>query len=135
MKLVSRIAHCGAAISLVSTLLLVPVVGMASDHGGGGGGGPEPMVFTTNLGKDNYLQFGVVFEAATPEAQHLLTAYKPKIQHEIILLLSGKEQGKLRTLAGKKELIEEIIELTNHVIHETEETGVKEVLFTKFLIQ
>ncbi len=93
------------------------------------------MVFTVNLGKDNYLQFGLVFEGATPEALHLLAGYKPKLQHEIILLLSGKDAAKLRTLAGKKELIEEIIELSNHVIHEDEKTGIKEVLFTKFLIQ
>ncbi|MBI3274801.1 MAG: hypothetical protein HYZ60_02370, partial [Methylocystis sp.] len=33
------------------------------------------------------------------------------IQHEIILMLSAKEAEKLRTLAGKKELIEEIVEL------------------------
>ena len=92
-------------------------------------------MFTVNLGKDNYLQFGLIFEGATPEVLHLLAGYKPRLQHEIILLLSGKDAAKLRTLAGKKELIEEIIELSNHVIHEDEKTGIKEVLFTKFLIQ
>jgi flagellar FliL protein len=41
----------------------------------------------------------------------------------------------MRTLDGKKELIEEILELANHIIHEDEKTGIKDVLFTKFLIQ
>ncbi|WP_434516197.1 flagellar basal body-associated protein FliL [Dechloromonas sp. ARDL1] len=101
----------------------------------GGGGAPEPMVFTFNLGDKAYVQFGLVFETGTPEAMHELLLYKPKIQHEIILLMSGKNEGRLRTLEGKKELVEEIIDLSNHIIHEERKTGVKEVLFTKFLIQ
>lgn len=133
MNLISRIL-----ISFVAPVLLVlgtmlPLPALANDHGAGGA--PEPMVFTVNLGKDNYLQFGLIFEGATPEVLHLLAGYKPRLQHEIILLLSAKDAAKLRTLAGKKELIEEIIELSNHVIHEDEKTGIKEVLFTKFLIQ
>lgn len=133
MNVVFRmIRACSAALLMVLTLVM-PLSAQANDHGGGGA--PEPTVFTVNLGKDNYLQFGLIFETATPEAAHLLASYKPKIQHEIILLLSGKDPAKLRTLEGKKELIEDIIELTNHVIHEDEKTGVKEVLFTKFLIQ
>lgn len=119
---------------LVYLCTMLPMPALANDHGGGGGGA-EPMIFTVNLGKDNYLQFGLIFEGATPEVAHHLAAYKPRLQHEIILLLSGKDAAKLRTLAGKKELIEEIIELGNHVIHEDEKTGIKEVLFTKFLIQ
>ncbi|HMT79937.1 MAG TPA: flagellar basal body-associated FliL family protein [Azonexus sp.] len=119
---------------LIALTLFSPLSAMANDHGGGGGG-PEPMIFTVNLGKDNYLQFGLILEAANPEAEHALASYKPMIQHEIILLLSGKDATKLRTLEGKKELIEEIHDLANHVIHEDEKTGVKEVLLTKFLIQ
>lgn len=133
MNVVFRMIRACSAALLVALSLLMPFSVQANDHGGGGA--PEPTVFTVNLGKDNYLQFGLIFETATPEAAHSLAAYKPKIQHEIILLLSGKDPAKLRTLEGKKELIEDIIELSNHVIHEDEKTGVKEVLFTKFLIQ
>jgi flagellar FliL protein len=133
MNVFSRILTFFVAPLLVVLGTLLPPSALAGDHGGGGA--PEPMVFTVNLGKDNYLQFGLIFEGATPEVLHLLAGYKPRLQHEIILLLSGKEADKLRTLAGKKELIEEIIELGNHVIHEDEKTGIKEVLFTKFLIQ
>jgi flagellar FliL protein len=70
-----------------------------------------------------------------PGSGRLLAAHKPQIQHEIILLLSGKDAATLRTLAGKKELIEELVELANHAIHEDEKTGIKEALFTRFLIQ
>ncbi|MBS1139277.1 MAG: Flagellar basal body-associated protein FliL [Proteobacteria bacterium] len=133
MNVASRILKAFAASLLMAVALLSPFTALASDHGGGGA--PEPMVFTVNLGKDNYLQFGLVFETASPEAAHLLASHKPQIQHKIILMLSGKESANLRTLQGKKALIEEIIELSNHVIDEDEKTGVKEVLFTKFLIQ
>lgn len=112
--------------------LVLPLPAASSDHGGGGA--PEPMVFTLNLGS-GYVQFGLVFEGATPEVMPRVAAFKPRIQHRIILLMSGKEAGHLRTLEGKKELIEEIIEIANKVIGETEETGVHEVLFSKFLIQ
>lgn len=133
MNAAPRMINALVAPLLMVLALLMPMSVQANDHGGGGA--PEPMVFTVNLGKENYLQFGLILEAATPEAAHSLASYKPKIQHEIILLLSGKDAGKLRTLEGKKELIEELHELANHVIHEDEKTGIKEVLFTKFLIQ
>jgi flagellar FliL protein len=133
MNVFSRIVTIFVAPALLVLAVMLPLPVLAGDHGGGGA--PEPVVFTVNLGNENYVQFGLIFEGATPEAAHLLAAYKPRIQHEIILLLSGKEAATLRTLAGKKELIKEIIELGNHVIHEDEETGIKEVLFSKFLIQ
>jgi flagellar FliL protein len=134
MNVVTRFVNAFVAPVLMVLVLLSPLPALASDHGGGGGA-PEPMVFTVNLGKENFLQFGLILEPATPEAGGLLAAHKPQIQHEIILLLSSKDVAKLRTLAGKKELIEELVELANHVIHEDEKTGIKEALFTRFLIQ
>ncbi len=120
--------------SLAVLLTMLPMLAIANDHGGGGGGA-EPMVFTVNLGKENYLQFGVVLETATPEAKVALGAFKPKIQHRIILLMADKNIANLRTLAGKKELAEELVDLANEVIGETYKTGVSEALFTSFLIQ
>ncbi|PKO92068.1 MAG: hypothetical protein CVU16_07375 [Betaproteobacteria bacterium HGW-Betaproteobacteria-10] len=116
---------------LLTALPLHPAI--ASDHGGGGG--PEPLLFTVNLGTEHYLQFGVILQTATPEVAHEIAVYRPKIQNEIILLISGKTSEQLRTLKGKEALIEEIIALANHVIHETEKTGVHEALFTNFIIQ
>jgi len=134
MNVVSRIVNALVAPLLMVLALLLPLPSLANDHGGGGAAQQE-MVFTVNLGKENYLQFGLLLETANPEVAGSIAAYKPRIQHEIILLLSGKEVDKLRTLEGKKKLIEEIVGLANHVIHEDEDTGVKEALFTKFLIQ
>lgn len=133
MSFVSRAARYLATIFLVLSAAFISLPLQAGDHGGGGG--PEPLVFLVNLGPTTFLNFGLILETATPEAAHEVAAYRPKIQHEIILLLSEKDQAKLRTLAGKKELIEEIAETVNHVIHEDAKTGVKDVLFTNFIIQ
>ncbi|MCG2577429.1 flagellar basal body-associated FliL family protein [Dechloromonas sp. XY25] len=133
MSLTYRVCKTLLAVGVILLTSLFPLAASANDHGGGGA--PEPMVFTFNLGDRAYVQFGLIFETGSPEAAHELVVYRPKIQHEIILLMSGKEEAHLRTLAGKKELIEEVIELANHIIHEDRKDGVKEVLFTKFLIQ
>ena len=133
MNVALRFQTTFAAFLFLFVAVITPISATASDHGGGGA--PAPLIFTVNLGTGNYLQIGLILEAATPEATHELDLYKPKIQHAIILLLSGKDDAKLRTLPGKKALIEEIIEAANHVIHETEKTGVNEVLFTNFIIQ
>lgn len=121
------------ALLLSLSCLLAPLPVLAND--GGGSAAPEPHVFTVNVGDNKYLQFGVVFEAATPEAGHELGVYKPKIRHAIILMLSGIDVEALRTLQGKKTLAADLIDTVNHVIHETEKTGVKEALFTSFIIQ
>jgi len=133
MSLVSRTTQWLVIVLLALPAALVSLPSQAGDHGAGGG--PEPLVFLVNLGPGTFLNFGLILETATPEAAHELVSYRPKIQHEIILLLSEKDQAKLRTLAGKKELIEEIGETVNHVIHEDAKTGVKDVLFTNFIIQ
>ncbi len=119
--------------TLIVLAACVCLPALANDHGGASG--PEPLVFTVNLGNNTYLHFGLILETATPEAGHEIVVFRPKIQHEIILLLSGKDPGHLRTLPGKKELVEEIIDAANHVIHSNEKNGVKEALFTKFIIQ
>jgi len=134
MNVAPRFVNALVAPVLMLLALLLPMPSLAGDHGGGGGA-PEPMVFTVNLGTENFLQFGLILEPAVPEAAGAIAAYKPRIQHEIILLLSGKELDKLRSLEGKKALAEEIVELTNHAIHEDHKTGVSEALFTQFLIQ
>lgn len=110
----------------------------ANDHGGGASG-PEPLKFVVNLGDParggKYLQVQMVFEPATPEVGHELAVLKPRIQHELILMLSSGDANKLITLQGKKELMIDIIDTVNHIIHESEKTGVKDVFFTSFIIQ
>jgi len=122
-------------ISIFLMAALLSPFAWANSGGHGGGGGPQPMVFTVNLGATRYLRLEVVLEAAAPEAAHEFDMFRPKIQHAIILLLSERSEDKLRTLAGKKELADDIVDAVNHVIHGDPKTGVKEVLFPSFIIQ
>lgn len=111
---------------------------LASEHGGEAAG-PAPMQFVVNIGNSvatmSILQVAIVLEFATPEAEHRLARIKPKVQHRIILLLSGEDVASLQTTKGKLELQERIIKDMNSLIDETAETGVKEVFFTSFIIQ
>ena len=132
MKVILRIRNVVLALLVVSGALVAMGV-QANDHGGAPGG--EPLVFLINAGNDTFLRFGIILEAATPEANHEISIYKPRIQHDIILLMSGQDINHLRTLAGKKALVEKIIDTVNHVIHDDRETGVTDVLFTTFIIQ
>lgn len=116
---------------LVALMVLAPFAALAGDHGGEA---PEPMVLTVNVRGNAYAQIGLLFEAGSPEVAHELLALRPKIQHRIILLMSDKNEAHLRTLNGKKELAEEIVDEVNHIIRDDRKTGVKEILFTKFLI-
>lgn len=127
----------GFAALLLAGALVMPCA-QASDHGGGGG--PEPLKFTVNVASENtpggkYLQVELVFEYAQPEAAHAVATLKPKVQHALILVLSSENADQLRTRQGKHKLVEKIIEAVNKVIDENEKTGVKEVLFTSFIIQ
>ena len=134
MNLAFRLPNTIAVFLFLLSGLIAPMPLQANDNGGGGGS-PAPLVFTVNLGPSNYLQIGLILEAATPEASHELGVFQPKIKHEIILLLSGKDEAALRTLPGKKALIKEIIASVNHVIHENEKTGVTDALLSNFIIQ
>ena len=67
MNVAPRIVNALVAPILFVLALLSPLPALSNDHGGGGGA-PEPMVFTVNLGKENFLQFGLILETATPEA-------------------------------------------------------------------
>ena len=131
--------HFSALFKTLACLLLsvwlMPAV-LASDAGPSG---PESYKFVVNLGDPSnggkYLQVQMVFEGAKPEVDHDVAINKPKIQHALILLLSSANPDVLLTLKGKKDLMIEIIDTVNHLLHETQKTGVKDVFFTSFIIQ
>lgn len=126
---------CKTLVCLLLSFWLMPAA-LASDAGASG---PEPYKFVVNLGDPSnggkYLQVQMVFEGATPEIAHDIAIHKPQIQHALILLLSSSDPNILLTLKGKKDLMIEIVDTVNHLLHETEKTGVKDVFFTSFIIQ
>jgi flagellar FliL protein len=125
---------------LIQAALIIAVFPVfASGGGGGGGGGPEPLQFTVNIGNSTsvmrFLQVTMVFELGSPEVGVHLAALKPKAQHQIILRLTSEEVANLQTTKGKQALQENIAADLNKLLGETSKHGVKEVLFTSFIIQ
>lgn len=126
------------AAPIVSCLCLFAAMPVQASEHGGGAPAAAPLKFTVNLGSPfggHYLQFEVVLESASPEVGQAIALYRPKIQHQVILLLSGEEEEALRTRKGKEELMDKIQETVNKILNETAKTGVTEVLFTNFIIQ
>lgn len=124
-------------ILIVFVVLALPA--HANDHGGAGAPAGEALQFIVNLGSESaegkYLQLSIVFGFAKPEIAQRLASMKPKIQHRMILLLSSQDAASLLTIKGKLKLQEQIVEEVNGLLDETTKTGVKEVLFTNFIIQ
>ena len=125
---------------IMGLVLLMTLPVFAAEHGGGGAAaGPEPMSFVVNIGKSaealRFLQVAMVLEYATPEVAIRFTEIKPKLQHRIILMLSSEEIVNLQTVKGKQDLQARIAKDLNALVGETEETGIKEVFFTNFILQ
>jgi len=109
----------------------------ASEHEGAAAA-PAPLQFLVNLGKtgrgQSLLQVSMVLKPANPEFGQQLVAYKPQIQHTIIQLLCAASEESLRTEDGKTELAEGIKKAINSIFHVRNKSGVREVLFTQFMI-
>lgn len=137
MKLRNLLLNYLLSFCVLAFLVQAPVA-LANDHGGGASG-PTPLKFIVNLGDPSnggrYLQVQMVFEGATPEVEHEIALFQPRIQHALILMLSAEDAATLMTLQGKKNLTANIIEKVNHELHQTVKTGVKDVFFTSFIIQ
>ena len=109
----------------------------ASEHEGAAAA-PAPLQFLVNLGKtgrgQSLLQVSMVLKPANPEFGQQLVAYKPQIQHTIIQLLCAQSPETLRSEQGKSELADRIQKAVNELFHATRKNGLKEVLFTQFMI-
>jgi len=124
---------------ILGLVLLMTLPVFAAEHGGGAAAGPEPMAFVVNVGNSaealRFLQIALVLEYASPEVAVRFTEIKPKLQHHIILILSSEEIANLQTVKGKQDLQACIAKDLNALVGETEETGIKEVFFTNFILQ
>ncbi|HET7775207.1 MAG TPA: flagellar basal body-associated FliL family protein [Azospira sp.] len=126
------IARCRLMLLCLACLVTFPAV--ANDHGGSAPA--ESLRFVVNLaGGGRVLQVDMIFEGAHPEVEATLKTIRPKVQHKLIILLASETADKLLTLEGKHTLAETIRDTLNKLLDETPKSGVKEVLFTNFIIQ
>ena len=121
-------------LCLLASLCLAATPSFANDHGGGAPAAAS-IKFITNLGSRKYVQFEMVLETAAPEVGMELNGRLPILQHRILLMLSDESVESLTPIQGKLKLQEKIQEIANKLVGETPKTGVKEVLFTSFIIQ
>lgn len=100
---------------------------------------PEPMVFIVNIGKSfsesRILRVVVVLEYADSAVAHYVSAFRPKLMHQILMALSEQGSESLLSTKGKVDLRKKIVGEINGLFNETEKTGVKDALFTDFVIQ
>ena len=123
-----------AILSLTFTTFLTP--SYANDHGGGGGG--EPIKLTVNLGNpgtDGRFLVCEISLVGSPEVAQAISKFRPRIIHQLLLMLSDEIAANLLTLQGKHDLADKIVEEVNNAIDKSHKTGVHEVLFTSFIIQ
>ena len=92
--------------------------------------------FTVNLaGLTQYLQVELALQAGSPEVGAAIANLKPKVKHEMILLLSSQEAAQILTPEGKAKLAEDIKHAINDAIVLSGKHGVTGVLFVSFIVQ
>jgi hypothetical protein len=129
-----------SALLCAAWLFAVPIA-HAGGHGGGGegGGGPSPMTFVVNVGPTRsggmVLQMSIVLEPATPEAAKLIDAYKPMIQHRVLIVAAGLSPDSLRKPETRNKLSEKLVEEINDDLGTTKKNGIKEIFYTSFIFQ
>ena len=75
--------------------------------------------FTVNLQReegDQFLQVGMSLKIFDPSLEEKIKASMPEVRSKLLLLLSSKRASELSTVAGKKELADEIITQVDSVL-------------------
>ncbi len=98
----------------------------------------EP-AFTLNYGdpkRTRYLQASITLRVRDAAAALEVTAHSDAIRHQIIMLFSRQPAEKIRSSAGRDEILEQALrELQDLMLKETGKTLIDRVLFTAFILQ
>jgi len=98
----------------------------------------EP-AFTLNYGdprRTRYIQASITLRVRDQTAALDVTAHSDAIRHTIIMLFSRQPTEKIRTSAGRDEILEQALrELQDLMVKETGKTLIDRVLFTAFVLQ
>lgn len=97
---------------------------------------PQTVVNISDKGKVRHLQVGVQLRLAEPGDSSIVEEHIPAIQHELVMLLSGREAQNVRSVQGKELLRTEAMEKIKIVLEEnTGRAIINAVYFTAFVIQ
>jgi len=131
-------------IKLFIFLLIFNSHNIANASGGGGGTAaskyyqlsPALVVNVSDKGKVRHLQIDIQLRLKNPADNSIVNDHKPAIQHELVMLLSGREAKDVRTTQGKEALRSQATKMLKKVIKKN--TGrpiITDVYFTSFVIQ
>ncbi len=130
-------------LTLIMIGLMIYTQPQASAEGGGGAGDSiyvslEPaFVVNVNDGlRVRHMQIKLQVKLKQPDFAGYIEKYNPAIRHEMVMLLSGQETDKLKTVAGKQQLMDQALTAIQQVLQENiGNTGIDAVYFTDLIIQ
>lgn len=99
----------------------------------------EMKPFVSNFispGKLRFLKCEITIEVTSPAAHHAVNYHKPEVRHEILMLLSSKEEDQLKTVDAQHVLAQEVLDTVQKVLMAEEgEAFVADLFFTSFVLQ
>ncbi len=130
-------------LTLIMIGFIIYASSQASASGGGGGGSSlylslDPaFVVNVNDGlRVRHMQVKLQEKLKQANFANYIEEHDPAIRHAMVMLLSGQETTKLKTAAGKQELMDEALAAIQQVLEENiGNTGVDAVYFTDLIIQ
>lgn len=96
--------------------------------------------FVTSIGEAtgrlSYVKAEVTLRVTSAEAETAVNNHKPRLRHEMVMMLGNQNREELSTPQGQEALRAKALERFNQVLEE-EQTGaqIKDVLFTSFVVQ
>ena len=129
-------------LTLIMIGLMIHTYAHAQASEGGGGNSQyfslEPaFVVNVNDGtRVRHMQIKLQVKLKQPEFASYIEKHNPAIRHEMVMLLSGQDTTKLKTAAGKQQLMEEALVAIQKVLQDNiGNTGIDAVYFTDMIIQ
>ena len=87
-------------------------------------------------GKLRFLKCEITIQVTSPAAHHAVNYHKAEIRHELVMMLSSKEEKDLKTVAAQNVLAQEALKKVQSVLLAEEgEAFVADLFFTSFVIQ
>lgn len=83
-----------------------------------------------------HMQVKAQLKLSSPDMAKYIEQHKAAVQHEMVMLLSGRKVAEVKTIQGKEKLRKEALAALQKVMQEnTKQKIVEAVYFTEFVIQ
>ena len=97
---------------------------------------PAFVVNINDGGAVRHMQVKTQLKLSSPDMAQYIEQHKAAIQHEMVMLLSGREVSEVKTIQGKEKLRSDALAALQKVMKEnTSQPIIEAVYFTEFVIQ